>query len=286
MDIKVLKNILKMAQVGSLTCAADEAHLTVQALAAQLKKLEEHCGFRLFLRTNKGIALTADGQELLPFIMNVVKSSDQLQQKIQQLRQREPLPLRFSLNSTFSLDINQNIMRFMMKKLGNYRPVFSTSESPDNVQKMAKGESDIAVVIGNIVPDGFYCIPLKGLSIKVVAAMDSSQTGPLTALIKPLPECPYLQSFERFISESGDKYPGLMTLYSGSEIVSISMLKSFGSIGIVSRAMAEQNNLTVLPHFEDVLNVHLVMNEPLLEEGDLEPLYSNVVHLPEIQLTA
>ena len=52
MDIKVLKNIVTVARTGSITDAAEQVHVTVQALAAQLKKLEDHCGFKLFDRTN------------------------------------------------------------------------------------------------------------------------------------------------------------------------------------------------------------------------------------------
>ncbi|CCK10821.1 Transcriptional Regulator, LysR family [Cronobacter sakazakii 680] len=46
MDIKVLRNLLKTAQMGSLTCAAEEANITIQALAAQLNKAEEYFGFK------------------------------------------------------------------------------------------------------------------------------------------------------------------------------------------------------------------------------------------------
>ena len=37
MDIKVLKNIVNVARTGSITDAAEQVHVTVQALAAQLK---------------------------------------------------------------------------------------------------------------------------------------------------------------------------------------------------------------------------------------------------------
>ncbi|WP_196908319.1 LysR family transcriptional regulator [Candidatus Symbiopectobacterium sp. 'North America'] len=58
MDSKVLKHFLKIVQLGSLTAAADDACLTVQALAAQIKKLEQHMGLRLLNRTNKAVSLT------------------------------------------------------------------------------------------------------------------------------------------------------------------------------------------------------------------------------------
>ncbi|MCL7708545.1 LysR family transcriptional regulator, partial [Enterobacter kobei] len=49
---------------------------------------------------------------------------------------------------------------------------------------------------------------------------------------------------------------------------------------------AQTNGLTILPDFEDILDVHLIMKEPILTEHDLESFYNNVVHLPEIPLTA
>ncbi|MGK2888801.1 MAG: LysR family transcriptional regulator [Candidatus Malihini olakiniferum] len=102
----MLKQFLKIVQLGSLTAVADDACLTVQALAVQIKKLEQHMGFLLLNSTNKGVSLIPEGQHMLPEIMAMVRTAEQLQCKVDQLRQHTPTTLYIALNSTFSLDIN------------------------------------------------------------------------------------------------------------------------------------------------------------------------------------
>ena len=269
MDIKVLRNITSVARNGSITEAAEEAHVTVQALAAQLKKLEEYCGFKLFDRTNKGVSLTQEGRRVLPHVMEVVRSSDKLQIKINQLRQNKSVPLRVALNSTLSMDINQQIMDAVTGNLEGYTPIFSCSETPDNLAKLAGGEADIVVVLGDSVPDGLHCIALKGLSIEVVASSSVNEHPLSSVLIKPVPECPYSSIFSRFFEGRADALDGATVLHSGSEIVSVSMIKSFGGAGVLSRSVAEANQLFVWPGFSDFLDVFLVMKEPLIVEQEL-----------------
>lgn len=106
MDSKILRNFLKTAQLGSLTSAAQDANVTVQALAAQLNKLEEQFGFKLLERTNKGVTLTAAGRDILPWVTDVVKSTAELQQRVAQIKQRGTPTLHIALNNTFSEPVN------------------------------------------------------------------------------------------------------------------------------------------------------------------------------------
>lgn len=52
---------LAIAQEGHLTRAAQRLHRTQPAVSAQLRKLEEELGVRLFHRTSKGMELTEEG---------------------------------------------------------------------------------------------------------------------------------------------------------------------------------------------------------------------------------
>jgi DNA-binding transcriptional LysR family regulator len=286
MDIKVLVNLLKTAQMGSLTCAAEEANLTLQALAAQLKKAEEYFGFKIFNRTNKGVTLTEEGKSLLPYVMNVVKSAECLRVKASQIKMSAIKPIHIALNSTFSVDTNKKIIDFMTERLSDYTILFSTAESPDNLVKISKGEIDIAVILGSNIPVGYHYLKLTGLNIKVVAAYANKNNNTITSLIQPLPERPYSASFDKFISNYKRHTQGAQTIFSGSELITISLMKSFNSIGIISHNLALVNNLTTLPDFEDVLDVYLIMKEPILTESDLDTFTDNVITLPAISLTA
>ncbi|QEI08633.1 LysR family transcriptional regulator [Pigmentiphaga aceris] len=52
------------ARLESFALAADELHLTPSAISHQIRGLEDYFGLPLFLRRNRGVALTADGMRL------------------------------------------------------------------------------------------------------------------------------------------------------------------------------------------------------------------------------
>ncbi|QQK02679.1 LysR family transcriptional regulator [Burkholderia anthina] len=66
MDLTLLRAFATVAREGNLTRAAAQLHVTQPAVSLQIKHLQETLGVALFTRTSRGLALTRDGQTLLP----------------------------------------------------------------------------------------------------------------------------------------------------------------------------------------------------------------------------
>jgi DNA-binding transcriptional LysR family regulator len=66
MDLTLLRAFVTVANEANLTRAAVQLHLTQPAVSLQIKHLQETLGLTLFTRTSHGLALTRDGQALLP----------------------------------------------------------------------------------------------------------------------------------------------------------------------------------------------------------------------------
>ncbi|CCQ75684.1 LysR family transcriptional regulator [Magnetospira sp. QH-2] len=64
MDLKQLKAFLHVAELGSLSRAAERLHVTQPALSRQIRLLEEDLGTRLLTRTGRGALPTEAGQLL------------------------------------------------------------------------------------------------------------------------------------------------------------------------------------------------------------------------------
>lgn len=62
MDTKELKSFIIAAKCGSFQKAAEQLFLSSTALIKQINGLEEELGFKLFIRTNRGILLTESGK--------------------------------------------------------------------------------------------------------------------------------------------------------------------------------------------------------------------------------
>ena len=64
MELYQLRTFAMVADEGNLSRAAKRLHASQPAVSAQIKALEEELGVHLFLRTPKGMTLTADGLRL------------------------------------------------------------------------------------------------------------------------------------------------------------------------------------------------------------------------------
>ncbi|PXY28408.1 LysR family transcriptional regulator [Prauserella muralis] len=65
MDVKQLKALVTVAEVGSVTRAAELLHLVQPAVTRQIRALEQELGVPLFERTRHGMRLTAPGATLV-----------------------------------------------------------------------------------------------------------------------------------------------------------------------------------------------------------------------------
>ena len=76
MKIENLKLLLAVAESGSINKTAEQNFLTHQSLGVILKSLEKELNCTLFIRTNKGVALSAEGKEFLPYARQAVNAID------------------------------------------------------------------------------------------------------------------------------------------------------------------------------------------------------------------
>ena len=78
--------LIKILETGSFSRAAEELGYTQSAVSQMLKSLEEELGATLLLRSRQKISLTANGEELLPYIRRVYNAHRELQEKQREMQ--------------------------------------------------------------------------------------------------------------------------------------------------------------------------------------------------------
>lgn len=91
---------LAVAQTGSFSRAAERLHLTQPAVSGQIQRLERQLRTRLFERTSRPVALTEDGERLLPVAIRAVSALTEVERT---MNHRQRPVVRLSVESpTFS----------------------------------------------------------------------------------------------------------------------------------------------------------------------------------------
>ena len=63
MTLQQLNYLVTVAECGNVTEAAEKLYLSQPSLSAAIRHLEEEMGVKAFVRTNKGVTVTREGEE-------------------------------------------------------------------------------------------------------------------------------------------------------------------------------------------------------------------------------
>ena len=74
MDSKKCEAFLAAIDYGSLTAAGDALGYTQPGITRMINTLEEELGFKLFVRTKKGVSVTPNGEIMIPAFREIVRA--------------------------------------------------------------------------------------------------------------------------------------------------------------------------------------------------------------------
>lgn len=81
MTLQQLKYIVCIAKCGSISEAARSLFIAQPSLTAAVHELEQELGITIFKRTNKGVILSADGEEFLGYARQVIDQTNLIEEK-------------------------------------------------------------------------------------------------------------------------------------------------------------------------------------------------------------
>ena len=86
MAISRYEALVKVMESGSLTITAEELGCTQSAVSHMISALEAELGFAVLRRSRSGVALTPEGERLMPAVRGVVNSAERLAQTAAAIR--------------------------------------------------------------------------------------------------------------------------------------------------------------------------------------------------------
>ncbi len=146
LEVRHLRLIAAVAEVGSLTKAGERIHLTQSALSHQLRNIESRLGAALFLRVGKRLVLTTAGERLLAASREVLQRLQQTEDDIRRLGREGAGVLRLTTEC-------YTCYHWLAPLLVPYRRRFPRVEvridieaTRDPFSKLLTGQLDLAIV--------------------------------------------------------------------------------------------------------------------------------------------
>ena len=146
MTLQQLKYALTIARSGSINEAAKQLFISQPSLSETIRELESEVGFDIFLRSNRGIVITPEGEEFLSYAGQVTEQFGLLESKYIDKKTRE----KFSVSTqhyTFAVKaFVETVKQFGMEQ---YEFAVHETTTASVIENVKDFKSEIGVLCEN-----------------------------------------------------------------------------------------------------------------------------------------
>nr|BFD94695.1 LysR family transcriptional regulator [Kitasatospora sp. Xyl93] len=164
-DSRHIRTFHEVVRAGSYSAAARELGYTQPAITQQMKALERTVGVPLFTRAGRGLRLTEAGEALSRHAELILGSMSAAQQQLAALARLRAGRVRVCAFPSANATLIPQAMARLLAEHPGVRVELLEAEPPDSVQRLLRGECDIALAFrypggATEVPEGLDEIPL------------------------------------------------------------------------------------------------------------------------------
>lgn len=169
MELYQLNTFVKIAEVGSLTRAAEQLFTSQPAVSAQVKALEDELGVTLFERTSRGMHLTARGRLLYDQAVATLEAAARLKADALQLRKEVVGEARVGVHTDFDFMRVGELHRLLAGRYPRVGPHFVQSMSAQILPDLRRGALDGGFFFGPCRFADLLTLRLAQVPMRVVA---------------------------------------------------------------------------------------------------------------------
>lgn len=152
LDMTTLRSFVAVAEHGGVTRAAAALNLTQSAVSMQLKRLEELLALDLLDRSNRKIAMTASGEQLLSYAKRLVELNDEAVGRLtDQVFEGE---INFGVPHDIIYPAIPNVLKKFHTAFPRVRVQLSSSYSSALLESFGRGELDLILTTESVVGPG------------------------------------------------------------------------------------------------------------------------------------
>ncbi len=146
MTLQQLRYVVTIADCGSMNEAAKQLFLSQPSLSETVKELEGEVGIDIFLRSNRGIVITPEGEEFLGYARQVIEQYELLNSKYIQKNKKE----KFGVSTQhYSFAVKAFVETVRKMGMEHYEFAIHETTTFDVIENVRNFKSEIGVLYKN-----------------------------------------------------------------------------------------------------------------------------------------
>ncbi len=228
MTLQQLRQVLTVADAGSMNEAAKRLFITQPSLSAAIKELEKEIGIEIFLRSNRGIVVTAEGDEFLGYARQITEQYQLMEDKYVSRGTRKK---KFSVSMqhyTFAVEAFIHLAREY--GMNSYEFAVHEAKTSEVIENVRNQTSEVGIIYLNefnqkvlskiLRESSLEFVPLFSCDIYAFMAKSNPLSGRETVTMKDLEEYPCC-SFEQGDRNSFYFAEEVLSIYDYKQIIKV-----------------------------------------------------------------
>ena len=144
MTLQQLLYFVTTVDCGNITAAAEKLYISQPSLSNAIHNLEKEMGIVAFSRSNKGVVLTHEGEELLSFSRSLLEQADIMKEHFGTGEKRSP---KFSVSCQhYSFAVNAFVDLIKEYDADQYSFILRETQTGEIIDDVSNGKSEIGVI--------------------------------------------------------------------------------------------------------------------------------------------
>jgi DNA-binding transcriptional LysR family regulator len=171
-DLTDLRLFIFVAELKSLTRAAERMHLSLAAASSRMKELEARFGMRLLYRENKGVILSPAGETLLGHAQQFMQQVERLKSDMQQYNNGIKGHIRIFANTTAVTEFMPQVLGTFLAAHPHVNVALEERLNQDIVRGVQDGTADIGIAAGPVQGQGLEIVNFSTDRLVLATALD------------------------------------------------------------------------------------------------------------------
>ena len=144
MTLQQLKYVVMVAECRNITEAADRLFIAQPSLTTAIQSVEKEMGITAFVRTNKGVELTRDGEALLSYARQILEQMDVMTEHFKGERHLKP---HFSVSCQhYSFAVNAFVDVIREYDADTYSFTLRETQTYEIIDDVSVGRSELGIL--------------------------------------------------------------------------------------------------------------------------------------------
>lgn len=144
MTLQQLKYLVTVAECKNITAAAEKLYISQPSLSAAIHNLEKEMNVTAFVRSNKGMTVTKEGEELLSFARNLLEQADIMKERFCTDTNRKP---KFCVSCQhYSFAVNAFVDVVNKFDASEYNFTLRETQTGEIINDVANGNSELGIL--------------------------------------------------------------------------------------------------------------------------------------------